>query len=122
MGTSALEKYSSRSEYPRTVYDPSMIQLLPLFGFGLVVLRAATLCCQSLVIGGIVFEIAVAPRSGFGHELVVQPIRRLIIGAAIALALTQAISAALNASLLMQSVDLTLREVVGANFALNAGI
>ncbi len=99
-----------------------MIQLLPLFGFVLVVLRAATLCFQSLVIGGIVFEIAVTPRSGSGRELVVQPIRRLIVGAAIALALTQAISAALNAYLLMRSVDLTLREVVGANFALNAGM
>ena len=99
-----------------------MAQLLAMSGFVAVLLRAATLCFQSLVIGGVVFAVAVAPTAGSRSETIEQRVRRLIAASAISLALTQTISAAWTGFFLMQSADLTLRETIGANFILTAGV
>ncbi|MBV8200513.1 MAG: CopD family protein [Acidobacteria bacterium] len=91
-----------------------MIQLLDVFGFLSVLLRGLTLALQSLVIGGLVFELfiarddagAAAARSG----------RRLLLGSALGLALAQAGYLAADTALLTATTGLGLAAVAGANF------
>src|SRR5262249_43840425 len=89
-----------------------------LFGIITVVLRAATLIFQSLVIGGIVFHrwVASEPLSDLAPSRAEQLGSRLIRGAAIALAGTQVLYLALNTYLLSSSLGLGLGQIVGANF------
>jgi copper resistance protein D len=95
-----------------------MARLLQIFGFVSVLLRGATLSFQSLTIGGIVFLIVVAGqiknRSAQLEGAVLSWIRR----SAIALAVTQMAVLAATSLLLMQSADMTLTEVSGANFVI----
>ena len=92
----------------------AMIQLLDVFGFLSVLLRGLTLALQSLVIGGLVFELfiarddagAAAARSG----------RRLLLGSALGLALAQAGYLAADTALLTATTGLGLAAVAGANF------
>jgi putative copper resistance protein D len=83
-----------------------------LFGIISVILRAATLVFQSLVVGGIVFRRWLAADSGREQG----PGGRLIQSAAVALALTQTIYLALNSVILTESLKTGLRGIVGANF------
>jgi putative copper resistance protein D len=86
-----------------------------LFGIITVILRAATLVFQSLVIGGIVFHRWIAskgPVQESGHRQGAILIR----AAALALAVTQVLYLALNTMILRQSLDVGLRPIVGANF------
>lgn len=96
-----------------------------LFGIITVILRAATLIFQSLVIGGIVFHRWVTPTPTPGSASAppdANALReerlgvRLIRGAAIALAGTQALYLALNTYLLSSSLGVGLPQIVGANF------
>jgi copper resistance protein D len=78
-----------------------------------VILRAATLVFQSLLVGGIVFHRWIAAGAftrepGFGI--------RLLRSSAIALAVTQALYLGLNTMILKESLGLSLAETVGANF------
>src|SRR5262249_12868924 len=84
-----------------------------LFGLITVVLRAATLILQSLVIGGIVFQrwIAAGEPAVHKHSGV-----RLIRFSAVALALTQLLFLAFNTAVLSSSVGLGLADVATANF------
>lgn len=93
-----------------------MAQLLQIFGFLSVLLRGATLAFQSFTIGGIVFLVLVlgripAPSSEFELSAL-----RWIRRSAIALAITHLVILIASSLILMQSADMTIGEVSGANF------
>jgi putative copper resistance protein D len=95
-----------------------MARLLQIFGFFSVLFRGATLSLQSFAIGGIVFLVFVVSRmkpspAGLEHAAL-----RWIRRSAIALAATHALILIANSLILMQSANMTLREVSGANFVL----
>jgi len=91
-----------------------MIQLLDVFGFLSVVLRGLTLALQSMVIGGLVFDLFIA-RADAGAAAV-RACRRLLVASALALALAQAGYLAADTAILMGTADLSLAAVAGANF------
>jgi putative copper resistance protein D len=95
-----------------------LVQLLAIFGFMSVILRGATLCFESLLVGGIVFQSVVAPSSYVGWKSVASPSRRLLLFTAIGLTVVQTCFVAMNLVILMQSTDLSLAEVAGANFVI----
>ena len=91
-----------------------MIQLLDVFGFLSVVLRGLTLALQSMVVGGLVFDLFIA-RADAGTAAV-RGCRRLLAASALALALAQAGYLAADTAILMGTADLSLAAVAGANF------
>lgn len=91
-----------------------MIQLLDVFGFLSVLLRGLTLALQSMVIGGLVFDLFIA--RGDAGAAAVRACRRLLIAGALALALAQAGYLAADTAILMGTADLSLAAVAGANF------
>ncbi len=98
-----------------------MARLLQIFGFLSVLFRGATLSFESLTIGGIVFLNFVARRSNSQSEAINQACLRWIRRAAVALAVMQMAYILASTLILMQSADMTLSDVSGANFVL-AGI
>jgi putative copper resistance protein D len=97
-----------------------MIQLLDVFGFLSVVLRGLTLALQSMVIGGLVFDLFIArAEAGAGA---VRACRRLLAASALALALAQAGYLAADTAILMGTADLSLAAVAGANFFIAGAI
>ena len=98
-----------------------MARLLQIFGFLSVLFRGATLMFESLTIGGIVFLNFVARRAGSPSEQINQACLRWIRRAAIALAVMQLAYILASTLILIQSADMTLIDVSGANFVL-AGI
>ena len=96
------------------------LQLTDLFGFFSVVLRAATLVFQSLLLGGVLFALWVARSSpkvgGDGLKVVQQSARRLLRASAAALALVQVAYLYVDSSVLMARAEIPFREVLGANF------
>jgi putative copper resistance protein D len=98
-----------------------MARLLQIFGFLSVFFRGGTLTFGSLTIGGIVFLNFVARSANSPSEAVTQICLRWIRRAAMALAVMQLAYILSSTSILMQSADMTLADVSGANFVL-AGI
>src|SRR6266436_113878 len=99
-----------------------MARLLQVFGFLSVLFRGATLAFQSLAIGGIVFLIVVLSRTTEDSAELRQACLRWIRRSAIALAVMQISYVLANSMILMQSADMSLRQVVGANFVLAGAI
>src|SRR5580700_10995596 len=95
-----------------------MARLLQIFGFLSVLLRGATLSFQSLAIGGIVFLVFVAGRMKTPSDQLEHAALSWIRRSAVALAVTQMAVLAASSVLLMQSADMTLPEVSGANFVI----
>jgi len=95
-----------------------MARLLQVFGFLSVLFRGATLTFQSLAIGGIVFLIFVVRRADEESSALRQACLRWIRRSAIALAVMQFSYLVANSLILRQSADMSIREVVGANFVL----
>ena len=93
-----------------------MVGLLNIFGYLSVLLRAATLCFQTLTIGGIVFVIAVTRAPELRTATIVGACRKWITWFALALAATQVFYVMANTTILMQSADMSFSEAVGANF------
>jgi len=95
-----------------------MAQLLDAFGYLSVLFRGLSLAFQSLVIGGIVFQLFVIRRLSFGSELerCRSSCRRVVAWSAVALALAQLIAIAMNASVLSATADMKLSEIAGADF------
>ena len=93
-----------------------MDKLLNIFGYLSVLLRAATLCFQTLTIGGIIFVIAVARSPQLRTDAVITSCRKWIIWFALALAATQVFYVFSNTLILMQSADMPFSEAAGANF------
>ena len=99
-----------------------MAQLLQIFGFLSVLFRGATLTFQSLAIGGIVFLIFVLRRANQESDATKQSCLRWIRRSAIALAVMQFAYVLANSLILMQSADMTLADVSGANFFIAGAI
>jgi copper resistance protein D len=95
-----------------------LARLLQIFGFLSVLFRGATLSFESLAIGGIVFLNFVARSRNSQSEAINQACLRWIRRAAIALAVMQLAYILASTLILMQSADMTLRDVSGANFVL----
>ncbi len=86
-----------------------------LFGIITVILRAATLVFQSLVIGGIVFHRWIAPVNAAAP--LEEPFGNLLVRiSALALAVTQVLYLSLNAMILKESLGFGIRDLAGANF------
>ncbi len=101
---------------------PHMARLLGIFGFLSVLLRAATLCFQTLAVGGIVFVVVALRDRELRTEPILQSIRRWITVSALALAVTQIVSVVANLLILMESADMSLAEAIGANFVIASGL
>src|SRR5262245_8850308 len=95
-----------------------MAQLLDAFGYLSVLFRGLSLAFQSLVIGGVVFQIFVIQRLSFVSELerCKSTCRRTVAWSAIALAVAQLLAIGMNASVLAATTDMTLSEIAGADF------
>ena len=97
-----------------------MAQLLDLFGFLSVLLRAMTLAAQTLAVGGVVFALLVARPLRLAEDdsgkATLSSIRRLVAWSALGLALVQIIFMSVNSATLMATAELSLGEVAGANF------
>jgi copper resistance protein D len=98
------------------------LQLADLFGYFSVLLRAATLVLQSLLLGGVLFLLWVARQSPDarydGLETVQSFSLRLFRAAAVVLAVVQVLYLYVNSTVLMGTADVVFRDVVGANFFL----
>lgn len=95
-----------------------MARLLQIFGFLSVLFRGATLAFQSLTAGGIVFLVLILPRSSGNSEDIKVSCLGWIRRFAIALAAMQVSYLLANSLILMQSAEISLVEVSGANFVL----
>ncbi|HKV63212.1 MAG TPA: CopD family protein [Candidatus Acidoferrum sp.] len=95
-----------------------MARLLQVFSFLSVLFRGATLTFQSLAIGGIVFLIFVVRRANEDSSAVRQACLKWIRRSATALAAMQASYVVANSLILRESAEMSLREVIGANFVL----
>jgi putative copper resistance protein D len=93
-----------------------MTELLGIFGFLVVLLRAAILCFQTVAIGGIFFLTVIANRAEMRSEALLTACWKLIRRSALALALAQLLFVISNSLVLTASTDISLREVLGANF------
>src|SRR5215471_6765967 len=100
-----------------------MSQLLDAFGYLSVLFRGLSLALQSLVIGGVVFQLIVIRRLSFGSELELSrsSCRRAVAWSAVALSLAQLIAVGMNVSVLASTTDMTFKEIAGADFFI-AGI
>src|SRR6267143_983201 len=99
-----------------------MARLLQIFGFLSVLFRGAILTFQSLAIGGIVFLIFILRRANQESDAIKPSCLRWIQRAAIALAIMQISYVLANSLILMQSADMTFRQVSGANFVIAGAI
>src|ERR1700730_2886098 len=93
-----------------------MAQLLGIFGFLVVLLRAATLCFQSIAIGGIVFFTVVTRNQEQRRDELWKPGWRIIRWSACALALAHLLFVVTNTVILVYSADVPLQEALGANY------
>ena len=97
-------------------------QFLRLFDFFSVLLRAATLIFQTLVIGGIVFLAVVLRPAGPLADEPGKTMRRWIRRFALGLAGAEAGYLALDLLVLVASGGISLGEAIGAHFAMAAGL
>jgi copper resistance protein D len=93
-----------------------MAQLISMFGFLVVLLRAAIMCLQTVAIGGVVFLTLVARRSEQRTTELLSPSWKLIRWSAFGLALAQLFFVIANSLVLTYSTDIPIREVLDANF------
>jgi putative copper resistance protein D len=99
-----------------------MADLLGTFGFLVVLLRAAILCCQTLAIGGIFFLTVIARRPELWNEGLLASCWKLIRRGALALVLAQVLFVVTNSLVLTASTDIPLSDVFNANFVLAGGL
>ena len=99
-----------------------MLQLVDLFGYFSVVLRAGTLVFQSLIQGGVLFVLWTARSapglSENGLATVQSSARRLLRWAAIGLAIVLLLYLSVDSAVLMVTAEIGFREVIGATFFL----
>ncbi|HXX15742.1 MAG TPA: CopD family protein [Candidatus Eremiobacteraceae bacterium] len=93
-----------------------MVQLLGIFGFLVVLLRAAILCLQTLTVGGIVFLTVVTRTAELRSEEMLRASWKLIRRCALALAFSQLFFVIANSMVLTYSTDIPWRIVLSANF------
>jgi copper resistance protein D len=93
-----------------------MVQLIGIFSYLVVLLRAATLCFQSLAVGGILFLLLVTRSEELRTAELLQSAWKLIRWSGLGLAIAQALFVVSNSMVLTYSVHISLREVLGANY------
>src|SRR5262245_34001223 len=98
-----------------------LTDLLGLFGFVLILVRAAILCCQTVAVGGIVFLLVVARTSQFGEERWRHRAIQLVGWSALALAFAQVAFVISNTLILTSSAGLSIGDALGANYVI-AGV
>ncbi len=96
-----------------------MVELLGVFGFLVVLLRATTMCFQSVAIGGILFFSIIARGSFPQNEELRNSGWKLIRWCAIGLAVSQLLFVIANSLVLRATVEIPLSEILGANFVLS---
>ena len=93
--------------------------LVDLFGYLSIIVHGLTILTQSMALGGALFLVLLArplaPR--LGSSQIATGTARIAGYAALALLLSEAATVALQAAVLMDTVDLSLREVLTADFA-----
>ena len=94
-----------------------MLQLLDLFAFLSVLLRAMTLSFEALTVGGVIFRFAIAKGDGEGN--LDSRLSRFVVWFAGLLAVTQAAYIAADSAILMESTQLTWADVRGAAFCVS---
>jgi copper resistance protein D len=98
-----------------------MADLLGIFGFLVVLLRAAILVFQTILVGGVIFLCFVASNDTLRPEELTRPAWKLIRWCGVGFALCQIAFLFVNSLVLGNSTDISIREMLGANFAI-AGI
>ena len=93
-----------------------MVELLGIFGFLVVLLRAAILCFQTVAIGGILFLALVARTAELRSEELLHSSWKLIRASALALGLAQLLFVITNSLVLTYSTDIPFSSVLGANY------
>jgi putative copper resistance protein D len=93
-----------------------MEQLVDLFGYLSIVFHGLTILSQSVALGGVLFLVLLA--RPLHHPVIAAGTTRIAGHAAIALLLSEAATIALQATVLAETVDLSLFEVLTADFAL----
>jgi copper resistance protein D len=93
-----------------------MVHLIGTFGFLVVLLRAAILCFQSVLIGGIVFLSVVARGPQLRSEALLRSSWKLIRICALALGISQLLFVITNSLVLTYSTDIPWQAVLGANY------
>src|ERR1700719_247820 len=94
-----------------------MADLLGIFGFLVVLIRAAILCFQTIRVGGLIFLSFVASKEGLRPEELTRPAWKLIRWSGVGLAFSQLAFLIVNSLVLGNSTEISIREMVGANFA-----
>ncbi len=94
-----------------------MADLLGIFGFLVVLLRAAILCFQTILAGGVIFLIAVASNEALRPEELRRPAWKIIRWSAAGFGVCQVCFLTVNALVLQNSTNNSFRELLGANFA-----
>jgi putative copper resistance protein D len=95
-----------------------VVRFLSIYGLVAVFLRAATLVFSALVVGGIVYRVAVLRH--YRNLQVQASCNRLLTMVCVALLFTQAVLLTVDSAVLMGTANLGLGDVLGANFALTA--
>jgi putative copper resistance protein D len=98
-----------------------MADLLGMFGFLVVLLRAAILVFQTILVGGVIFLSFVASNDSLRPEELTRPAWKFIRWSGVGFALCQIAFLIVNSLVLGNSTDISIREMLGANFAI-AGI
>jgi len=98
-----------------------MADLLGMFGFLVVLLRAAILVFQTILVGGVIFLSFVASNDSLRPEELTRPAWKFIRWSGVGLALCQIAFLIVNSLVLGNSTDISIREMLGANFAI-AGV
>ncbi|MEA2790006.1 MAG: copper resistance protein [Acetobacteraceae bacterium] len=95
--------------------------LVDLFGYLSIIVHGLTILSQSMALGGALFltflALPLAPRLGRAGQDIAAGTARIAGYAALALVVSEAATVALQAAVLMDTVDLSLRQVLTAEFA-----
>lgn len=86
------------------------------FGLFAVILNAATLAFQSLVLGGLVYVTVIGLPAGPGAQPAINRCRHGIAWAALALAIAQILFVAVNTFILIGTIQISIVEVAAADF------
>ncbi|HUL35493.1 MAG TPA: CopD family protein [Candidatus Eisenbacteria bacterium] len=95
-----------------------MAELLGIFGFLVVLLRAALLCFQTLVAGGTIFLTVVTPNEGLRPEVFKRSAWKLIRWSAVGLGLSHLLFVITNCLILIYTAEISWGEALTANFAI----
>ncbi|HXT79384.1 MAG TPA: CopD family protein [Acetobacteraceae bacterium] len=95
--------------------------LIDLFGYLSIIVHGLTILAQSMALGGVLFLVLLArplaPRLGPAGEAISRGTAVIAAWSAVALVLTEVLTVALQTAVLVGTVDLSVGDVLAANFA-----